>query len=147
MGGTELHTQDFARLLDIIVKDYQTHMEEQLAPTLTISQLTVLELLEQQNQLKPSDLIPYLTTTPAAVTMLLDRMERGELIQRVRDEKDRRIVWVSITDKGKREVDRGVEIRNNYLNGVLSRISSHNQQLLVYLLGKIAGGKQESKIV
>ncbi|MNP20668.1 hypothetical protein D3C76_1132500 [compost metagenome] len=79
--------------------------------------------------------------------MLLDRMERGELIRRVRDEGDRRIVWVSITEKGKHEVERGVEVRNNYLSGMLDRISTHNQQLLVYLLGKISGApaKVEAK--
>ena len=43
-------------------------------------------------RMKPSDLIEYLSTTPAAVTTLLDRMEKAELIVRVRDEKDRRIV-------------------------------------------------------
>lgn len=142
-----MHTHEFAKLLEVIVKGYQSHMEQELAPTLTTSQLTVLELLEQQDQLKPSDLIPYLSTTPAAVTMLLDRMERGELIRRVRDEGDRRIVWVSITEKGKNEVERGVEVRNNYLSGILDRISTHNQQLLVYLLGKISGApaKVEAK--
>ncbi|MGG3453993.1 MarR family winged helix-turn-helix transcriptional regulator [Paenibacillus sp. FSL R7-0216] len=136
-----MHTAEFARLLDLIVKDYQAHMEEELAPTLTTSQLTVLELLEQQGNLKPSDLIPFLSTTPAAVTMLLDRMERGDLIRRDRDENDRRNVWVSITDKGQTEVQRGIAVRNAYLSGVLDRISTHNQQLLVFLLGKISGTK------
>ncbi|WP_410768489.1 MarR family winged helix-turn-helix transcriptional regulator [Fontibacillus sp. BL9] len=136
-----MHTTEFARLLGIIVKDYQTHMEEELAPGLTTSQLAVLEVLEREGNLKPSDLIPFLATTPAAVTMLLDRMERGDLIRRDRDENDRRIVWVSITEKGKQEAERGVRVRNDYLSMVLDRISTHNQQLLVYLMGKISGAK------
>ncbi|MNJ66536.1 transcriptional repressor MprA [compost metagenome] len=73
--------------------------------------------------------------------MLLDRMEKAELIRRDRDEEDRRIVWISITEKGKAEADRGISIRHEYLGGVLSRISTHNQQLLVYLMGKISGTK------
>ncbi|MNN64212.1 hypothetical protein D3C81_1796430 [compost metagenome] len=54
---------------------------------------------------------------------------------------------MSITEKGKHEVERGVEVRNNYLSGMLDRISTHNQQLLVYLLGKISGApaKVEAK--
>ncbi|WHX47281.1 MarR family transcriptional regulator [Paenibacillus woosongensis] len=136
-----MHTEEFGKLLSKIVKDYQNHLEEELAPTLTTSQLSVLEVLEQNGQLKPSDLIPFLATTPAAVTMLLDRMEKAELIRRDRDEEDRRIVWISITEKGKAEADRGISIRHAYLDGVLSRISTHNQQLLVYLMGKISGTK------
>ncbi|MNJ46622.1 putative HTH-type transcriptional regulator YusO [compost metagenome] len=136
-----MHTEEFGKVLSKIVKDYQTHLEEELAPTLTTSQLSVLEVLEQNGQLKPSDLIPFLTTTPAAVTMLLDRMEKAELIRRDRDEDDRRIVWISITEKGKTETVRGITIRHNYLDGVLSRLSTHNQQLLVYLLSKVSGVK------
>lgn len=136
-----MHTAEFAKLLESILKDYQTHMENELAPSLTMSQLTVLELLLQEGNLKPSDLIPYLSTTPAAVTMLLDRMERGELVHRERDADDRRIVWVLITDKGKEEAERGIQVRNTYLDSVLDRISTHNQQLLIYLLGKISGTK------
>jgi len=138
-----LHTEEFVKLLGRIMKDFQIHMEDHLAPSLTTSQLSVLEVMIQQenHSLKPSDLIPFLSTTPAAVTMLLDRMERGELIRRQRDEADRRIVWVSITEKGKEELERGVSIRDTYINSILDRISTHNQQLLVYLLGKISGAK------
>nr|WP_234489398.1 MarR family transcriptional regulator [Paenibacillus cellulositrophicus] len=118
-------------------KDYKLHMENELAPALTESQLTVLEVLSDQERMKPSDLTPLLATSPAAVTMLLDRMEKNGLIQRERDLNDRRIVWVSISEKGKNEVLRGLQIRDAFLSGVLSRISLHNQQLLVYLLGKI----------
>ncbi|WP_420852209.1 MarR family transcriptional regulator [Paenibacillus hamazuiensis] len=114
-------------------------MEAQLAPTLTEGQLGVLELLATQERMKPSDFIEYLATTPAAITTLLDRMEKGELIIRERDEKDRRIVWVLMTEKGRAECERGVRIREEFIRGYLGRISSHNQQLLVYLLGKVAG--------
>jgi len=113
-------------------------METQLAPTLTEGQLNVLEVLLAQDQMKPSDLLEHLNTTPAAVTTLLDRMEKNELIVRQRDEKDRRIVWIIPTEKGKAECARGVELRNEFIHSQLDRISSHNQQLLVYLLGKVA---------
>jgi DNA-binding MarR family transcriptional regulator len=93
--------------------------------------------------MKPSDLLQYLETTPAAITTLLDRMERGELIVRKRDESDRRIVWVTMTDKGAEEANRGIEIRSTYIQSALDRISSHNQQLLVYLLGKVTNGTAE----
>lgn len=131
-------TQEFAKLWWKLSKDLRQHMESELAPTLTEGQLTVLELLSGQQRMKPSDFIGFLATTPAAITTLLDRMEKAGLVVRERDEKDRRIVWVQVTDKGKSECQRGVQIRERFLQNYLSRISSHNQQLLVYLLGKVA---------
>jgi DNA-binding MarR family transcriptional regulator len=112
-------------------------LEQSLAP-LTEGQLNVLELLLQHQPMKPSDLLQYLSTTPAAITTLLDRMERNELIERTRDDNDRRIVWVSVSEKGKAEAERGSTIRTEMIEQSLDRISSHNQQLLVYLLGKVA---------
>jgi len=129
---------EFARLWMKITKDWKMHLDEALAPALTESQLNVLELLLEHQPMKPSDMLHYLSTTPAAITTLLDRMERGGLIARTRDETDRRIVWVTATDRGVREARRGVEIRERYIQQALDRISAHNQQLLVYLLGKIA---------
>ncbi|WP_281887055.1 MarR family winged helix-turn-helix transcriptional regulator [Paenibacillus sp. YYML68] len=133
-------TQEFAKLWRKLSKDLRTHMETELAPTITEGQLTVLELLltSEKPKMKPSDFIDVLATTPAAITTLLDRMEKAQLIMRERDEKDRRIVWVLVTDKGRMECERGLQIREQFLQQYLSRISSHNQQLLVYLLGKVA---------
>lgn len=133
-------TQDFAKLWWKLSKDLRLHMENELAPTLTEGQLTVLELLMngQPERMKPSDFTEVLNTTPAAITTLLDRMEKSGLIARERDEKDRRIVWVCVTEKGREECERGIRIREQFLQSYLGRISSHNQQLLVYLLGKVA---------
>ncbi|WP_028548606.1 MarR family winged helix-turn-helix transcriptional regulator [Paenibacillus sp. UNC451MF] len=131
-------TQEFAKLWWKLSKDLRSHMETELSPTLTEGQLTVLELLAGHDKMKPSDFIEFLDTTPAAITTLLDRMEKAGLISRERDGKDRRIVWVQVTEKGKEECARGVVIRERFLQNYLSRISAHNQQLLVYLLGKVA---------
>lgn len=133
-----MYSNQFVKLWSKISRDLRTYMETQLAPTLTEGQLNVLEVLLAQDQMKPSDLLEHLNTTPAAVTTLLDRMEKNELIVRQRDEKDRRIVWIIPTEKGKAECTRGVELRNEFIHSQLDRISSHNQQLLVYLLGKVA---------
>ncbi|MDB5054707.1 MAG: transcriptional regulator [Bacilli bacterium] len=135
-----MYSKDFAKLWFKLSKEMKTHMDHKLADQLTEGQLHVLEFLQQQERMKPSDFIQHLATTPAAITTLLDRMEKAELIVRERDEKDRRIVWITTTKKGHAECARGLEIRQQFLENYLNRISSHNQQLLIYLLGKVAAG-------
>jgi DNA-binding MarR family transcriptional regulator len=130
-------SDEFTRLWTKMTRDWKDSIEEGLAP-LTEGQLNVLDILLQHAPMKPSELLQYLATTPAAITTLLDRMERNELIERSRDNQDRRIVWVTVTEKGKSEAQRGTEIRSKLIGESLDRISSHNQQLLVYLLGKVA---------
>lgn len=127
----------FAKMWFAFSRDYRTYMETALAPGLTEGQLVVLEFLLSRDNVKPSDLIDYLATTPAAVTTLLDRMERNGLIVRERNESDRRIVWVRPTAKGRSEAERGIVLRTAYLQSLLDRISSHNQKLLLFLLNKL----------
>lgn len=128
---------DFTRLWTRMSRDWKLSLEQALAP-LTEGQLNVLELILEAETLKPSDLIQHLSTSPAAITTLLDRMERNELIVRTRDEEDRRVVWISVSEKGKQETERGRLVRSSLISESLDRISEHNQQLLVYLLGKVA---------
>jgi DNA-binding MarR family transcriptional regulator len=132
-----VHASEFSKIWHKILKDYKLHMDNNLAPTLTDAQLTVLELLQERSAMKPSDLAPHLATSPAAVTMLLDRMEKHGLIVRERDSGDRRIVWVRISEVGKQETARGLKIRSDFFAEALDPISSHNQQLLLYLMGKM----------
>ncbi|MBU5442698.1 MarR family winged helix-turn-helix transcriptional regulator [Paenibacillus sp. MSJ-34] len=132
-----MQTDEFVKLWAKLSKDYKIHLEQRLAPSLTEAQLDVLEVIDQHGKMKPSDLMPFLETSPPAITTLLDRMEKGGLITRVRTEEDRRAIWVELTEKGKEEMRRGMKVRDEYVSSVLSRISAHNQQLFIYLLGKI----------
>jgi DNA-binding MarR family transcriptional regulator len=133
-----VYSYDFAKVWFKVSRDMKVHMDNQLAPTLTESQLNVLEFIMNHDQVKPSDLTEFLATTPAAITTLMDRMEKNELIIRERDTHDRRIVWLKLTSKGETEGRRGIQVRQDFLEQYLGRISAHNQQLLVYLLGKVS---------
>ncbi|WP_338026317.1 MULTISPECIES: MarR family transcriptional regulator [Cohnella] len=135
---------EFVRSWTKLTKDWHHQMETELAPHLTAGQLQVLELLQAHEPMKPSELLPHLETTPAAVTTLLDRMERNGLVRRVRDEQDRRIVWVSMTEVGRDEVERGLKVRSEIVDRSLGRLSAHNRQLLVYLIGKVAGTREQA---
>lgn len=135
---------DFVKSWMKLTKEWNAQMDAELAPGLTLGQLEVLELLQAHEPMKPSELLPHLETTPAAVTTLLDRMERNGLVERKRDERDRRIVWVTMTEVGRSEVERGVTVRSDIANRSLDRVSSHNRQLLVYLMSKVAGTRDNS---
>jgi len=135
-------TAEFVKIWTKLTKDWNAQMEEELAPQLTAGQLEVLELLQTKEPMKPSELLPYLETTPAAITTLLDRMERSGLVERRRDEHDRRMVWVHMTDVGRSEAERGVRVRTDIAGRSLDRISAHNRQLLVYLMSKVAGTRE-----
>jgi DNA-binding MarR family transcriptional regulator len=69
---------------------------------LTGPQLTVIKILESLDGLSLSSLSDQIKAQNSTVTGIIDRMEREELVKRERSAEDRRIVLISLTDKGRK---------------------------------------------
>ena len=59
----------------------------------------------------------------STVTDLLDRMERNQLVIRMKDEKDRRIVRIHVLEKGHRLIEEVLYVRCKYIEEVLSHMA------------------------
>lgn len=71
---------------------------------LTMPQFVILNFLSHHDGASMTDIAKFLNVTTAAVTGLADRLARDGYIKRVHDPKDRRVVKVFATDKGKKLV-------------------------------------------
>jgi hypothetical protein len=66
--------------------------------------------------------------------MLVDRMVKGGLVKRTRDKKDRRTVFVTMTDKGRQAIDPAVPEGWQLIHKVLSPLSIDQQRGLADML-------------
>jgi len=71
---------------------------------LTSEQFGVLGCIKSRGPLRPIDLASLLERGPNSMSMLVDRMVKAGLVRRTRDKKDRRTVFVSMTDKGREAI-------------------------------------------
>ena len=55
----------------------------------------------------------------STTTDLVDRMEKNDLVQRVRDENDRRVVRIHLLAEGERIIEEVIEKRQNYLREIM----------------------------
>src|SRR6188768_208842 len=69
---------------------------------LTGPQLTVVKMLEQIGDLSLSELSERIRAQNSTVTGIIDRMERENLVTRERSKEDRRVVYIKLTDKGRK---------------------------------------------
>jgi MarR family 2-MHQ and catechol resistance regulon transcriptional repressor len=67
---------------------------------LTISQFGVLEALYHLGPLCQSELSKKILKSNGNITMVIDNLEKQELVKRKRDAEDRRLVTVHLTEKG-----------------------------------------------
>ena len=84
----------------------------------------------------PADLADYTAVSRAAITDALVRLESLQLIVRTRDNLDRRIFHLHLTDKGRSMVD---EALNRYLSAVASVARHVDPGLQPVLLGAYQG--------
>lgn len=67
---------------------------------ITQSQFNALDALHHLGPLSQRALGEKLFKTSGNITMVVDNLEKRGLVRRERDERDRRMVWVHLTDRG-----------------------------------------------
>jgi DNA-binding MarR family transcriptional regulator len=102
---------------------------------LTTEQYMVLAAIKcLKKPVRITDLAIRLTRSVNSVSMIIDRMVKAGLINRVRDEKDRRTVFVSITGKAEERFKPACLAYQEVGPKMLSQLSIGDQQTLLRLL-------------
>ncbi len=101
---------------------------------ITNEQSGVLGAIKTRGPLKPSELASILERSPNSISMLVDRMVKANLVKRTRDRKDRRVVFVTMTDRGRQAIDPAVPEGWELIHKVLSPLSYDQQRGLADML-------------
>ena len=102
---------------------------------ISVEQFAVLASVRSRGgSLRPTDLASILERSPNSVSMLVDRMVKAGLVKRTRDRTDRRVVNVTLTDKGKKAVEPAVPASWEFIQKILSQVSGQDMRALASLL-------------
>ena len=101
---------------------------------LTSEQVAVLAAIKSRGPLRPSEFSSILERSPNSMSMIIDRMVKTGLVRRTRDRKDRRAVFVSMTDKGRETVEPAVPTGWQFIHKILSPLSYDDQRALADML-------------
>ncbi|PKR79414.1 MarR family transcriptional regulator [Halalkalibacillus sediminis] len=91
---------------------------------ITPPQFVALQWLSDSGDLTIGELSKKMYLAFSTTTDLVDRMEKNELIERVRDPKDRRVVRIHLLEKGKEIIAEVIEKRQLYLKEILQEFST-----------------------
>lgn len=105
--------------------------------TITPPQFIALQWLFEHGDMTIGDLSNKMFLAFSTTTDLVDRMEKNELVKRVRDDKDRRVVRIHLLQEGERIIEEVIDKRRNYLNTVLSDFEVDEVEQLSQLLSKL----------
>jgi MarR family transcriptional regulator, organic hydroperoxide resistance regulator len=72
--------------------------------SLSHNQLILLLQLKINSGMKATEIAEFFSVTPGAVTSMCDKLEKLELVERVREKDDRRVVKMNLTNNGELKV-------------------------------------------
>lgn len=102
---------------------------------LTMEQYVVLMTIKYFDRpARPSNVAQWLRRSPNSISMIVNRMVAAGLVRRVRDRKDRRVVWLVITSKGEEMLKPAFKAGLEVIWKTLSHVSYEDKQNLLRLL-------------
>ncbi|MGE5246982.1 MAG: MarR family winged helix-turn-helix transcriptional regulator [Verrucomicrobiota bacterium] len=112
-GGAISRVLDDLRRVFQVVHGYSKRAER--VGGLTGPQLWAVKVLSESSPVRVSDLARRMYLHPSTVVGILDRLEAVGLVLRTRSTEDRRVVTVSLTDRGKELVSKTPEVAQGLL--------------------------------
>lgn len=139
---TQQHTRSSAE--DLIVTILRTNDQFQhrfgrlfREHGLTQPQYNILRILHSENRpMRCLEVAGQMVTVVPAITSLLDKLEKRNLITRVRCDQDRRVWYVELTDKGRQLVDTMQEPVLSLCEHFVGHLSEAERKQLRQLLDK-----------
>lgn len=126
----ELHLRSISILIRHHTRELLTQYD------LTLPQYYALIHL-RKNRLTMGELCCRLYLASSTVTDLVDRMEKLDLVTRVRDEDDRRVIRIEIQDAGRQVIERVMQDRLRFLSERLRKLNEEQVEKLVTLLEEL----------
>lgn len=107
---------------------------------LTQSQFSVLEVLGHLGSMKIGDVCDKMLVSGGNMTLILDNLEKLELIERIFSKEDRRAINVRLTPKGNSLFDQIFNQHAEFIGERMSVLTKDEQKQLGALLKKLGRG-------
>ncbi|MDA8354105.1 MAG: MarR family transcriptional regulator [Firmicutes bacterium] len=111
---------------------------------LTVPQNSVLRTLSLEGRHSLAKLSESVGMTTSSVSGIIDRLEKQGWVQRTRDKEDRRVVWIDLTDDGRKRMLEVPVLRPDHFKNMLRKcLSEEDVELLVIQLRKLHQGLEK----
>lgn len=104
---------------------------------ITPPQFLALQWLFEDGDMTIGELSNKMYLACSTTTDLIDRMEKNLLLERTKDQNDRRVVRIHLLEKGERIIDEVIKKRQGYLEEILADFSAEEIHFLQSSLKKM----------
>lgn len=104
---------------------------------LTIGQMEILHFIKDKKQIPMKEVADFLGITPPSATSLINNLVISDILERKFDKIDRRVILLSITEKGKKIFEKAKKDRAVAFEKIVSGLTEEEKEILLRILKKI----------
>ena len=124
------------------MRDFRKFMDE---TGLSFSQINILMRLNHAGNSGVSEIGDQLGITNAAASQAVDRLVHLGLIKRTEDPDDRRAKKLALTPDGRALIEKGIEVRSQWVEGLTGALSPDEQSLIISALTLLTAAARSTK--
>ncbi len=136
-------TQEISVILPKLMRYASTNQFSKV--NVTPAQIIMLASIHDHGRCKIKTLAKERRISPPTATGLIDRLVKGKYVKRDSDPEDRRVVMVSLTEKGENTVRNYLKAIKNVWKNILTCLTVEEQRQYLNILKKIVGTLSEAK--
>ncbi|MFD3155419.1 MarR family winged helix-turn-helix transcriptional regulator [Haloimpatiens sp. FM7330] len=129
----ELLVETFNDILEI----EQKTLKEGVFNDLSITEMHTIEAIGMYESRAMSEVAKELDITVGTLTTAINNLVRKEYVQRKRDEKDRRVVKIALTRKGKLAYRVHEKFHSNMVKATIEGLTEEEEEILIRSLDKL----------
>ncbi|API92770.1 MarR family transcriptional regulator [Virgibacillus pantothenticus] len=119
-------------------KALQDHVMEDIKNYgMKTSEFTILETLYHKGKQTVREISNSVLIKTGSITYVIDRLEEKGMLQREHCQKDRRVVYIDITDEGKNLMDEIFPKHQKVIEELFMDISDEQKQTIIDVLKKV----------
>lgn len=112
---------------------------------LTMTDMHTIEAIGFNTSRNMSSIARDLSITVGTLTIAINHLVKKGYVQRIRSSKDRRVVLISLTQKGKNAFRHHLEFHNKMVQDIMDQLEEDEFKILVKSLNKVDQFFQEKK--
>lgn len=120
-------------------------LASQMVSGITGSQFFVLKKINSKNRMTVSEVADQLAVSLSAITALVDRLVKAGLVVRSRDDQDRRLVWLQVTDNGREVLRKCTEGRRKVASKYFGQLPREDMEKLIEIYEKVLAIMREEE--
>ena len=106
---------------------------------ISVNDMHVVEAIGIKEPKSMSTVAKLMSVTTGTLTKSMDGLSDKGYVSRERGKKDKRVVFVSLTEKGRRAYRHHEKFHRNMIDNIKVGISDHETTVLIYALAKLNG--------